>query len=119
MRIADSLLNKGEEVAFRELKAITNDNALRLFTKLRLSDVILKADTYLPPRAFDFYTRSHFDFVVANEDPKPLLAVEYDGSSHSEPRQQERDRIKDDCVRQPVWVYCESRQTMSKSYFAE
>lgn len=29
MRIADSLLNKAEEVAFRELEAIANDNALR------------------------------------------------------------------------------------------
>jgi hypothetical protein len=96
VRIADSLLNKSEEVAFRELEAITNDNALRLFAKPRLSDVILKDGTYLPPRTFDFYTRSHVDFVVTDENSKPILAVEYDGPSHSEPRQQERDRIKDE-----------------------
>src|ERR1700677_2745775 len=53
VRIADSLFNKSEEVAFRELEAITNDNALRLFAKPRLSDVILKDGTYLPPRTFD------------------------------------------------------------------
>jgi hypothetical protein len=96
VRIADSLLNKSEEVAFRELEAITNDNALRLFAKPRLSDVILKDGTYLPPRTFDFSTRSHVDFVVTDENSKPILAVEYDGPSHSEPRQQERDRIKDE-----------------------
>ena len=96
MRIADSLLNKSEEVAFRELEAITNDNALRLFANQRLSDVVLKEGTYLPSRAFDFYTRSHVDFVVTDENSKPVLAVEYDGPSHSEPRQRERDRIKDE-----------------------
>ena len=96
MRIADSLLNKSEEVAFRELEAITSDNALRLFANQRLPDVILKEGTYLPPRTFDFYTRSHVDFVVTDENSKPLLAVEYDGPSHSEPRQIERDKIKDE-----------------------
>ena len=72
VRIADSLLNKSEEVAFRELEAITNDNALRLFANQRLSDVILKDGTYLPQRAFDFYTRSHVDFVVTDENSKPI-----------------------------------------------
>jgi hypothetical protein len=78
------------------LEAITNDNALRLFANQRLSDVILKGGTYLPPRTFEFYSRSHVDFVVTDENSKPILAVEYDGPSHSEPRQQERDRIKDE-----------------------
>lgn len=96
MRIADSLLNKSEEIAFRELEAITNDNALRLFANQRLSDVILKEGTFLPQRAFDFYTRSHVDFVVTDENSKPILEVEYDGPSHSEPQQQERDKIKNE-----------------------
>jgi len=96
MRIADSLLNKSEEIAFRELEAIANDNALRLFAKPRLSDVILKEGTYLSQRTFDFYTRSHIDFVVTDQNSKPILVVEYDGPSHSELQQQERDHIKDD-----------------------
>jgi hypothetical protein len=95
MRIADALLNKAEEVAFRELEAITDDNALRLFAKPRLSDVIRKGKAYLPQRVFDFYTRSHVDFVVADADSKPLIVVEYDGPTHTQPKQQERDRIKD------------------------
>jgi len=95
MRIADALLNKAEEIAFRELEAITDDNALRLFTKPRLSDVIWKGHTHLSQRVFDFYTRSHADFVVSDADSKPLIVVEYDGPAHTQPTQQERDRIKD------------------------
>jgi hypothetical protein len=90
MHIAERLLNKSEEVVFRELEAITNDNALRVFANQRLSDVLLKGSTFLSPRIFDFYTRSHVDFVITDEASKPLLAIEYDGPSHSEPRQRER-----------------------------
>ncbi|WP_439580431.1 DUF2726 domain-containing protein [Elioraea sp.] len=94
MRVTDSLLNKAEEVAFRELDAIAKDNNLRLFAKPRLSDV-LKKDGFLPSDVFNFYTRSHVDFVVTDKNTKPLFIVEYDGPSHAESRQQERDQIKD------------------------
>lgn len=99
MRVADALLNKAEEVAFRELEAIVGDNALRLFAKPRLSDVILKDDTPLAPRVFDFYTRSHVDFVIASAESKPLIVVEYDGPFHADAVQRERDKMKDNlCI---------------------
>ena len=94
MRVAEKLLNKTEEVAFRELSSIAEENALRLFAKPRLSDVIVK-DELLAQADFDFYTRAHVDFVVTDQETKPLFIVEYDGLSHTDPVQQRRDNTKD------------------------
>ena len=94
MRVAEKLLNKSEEVAFRELNSIVQENALRLFAKSRLSDIILK-DESLSQSDFDFYTRAHVDFVVTDQDTKPLFIVEYDGPFHVDPVQQRRDSTKD------------------------
>lgn len=95
MKIADALLNKSEEMVLRELEAIADDNGLRVFAKPRLSDVILKGETKLSQREFDFYTRAHVDFVVTDETSKPVMIVEYDGPSHTDLKQAERDKIKD------------------------
>jgi hypothetical protein len=66
MKIVDSLLNRSEEVVFRELQSISQDNNLKVFAKPRLSDVISKGREFLTQREFDFYTRSHCDFVLTD-----------------------------------------------------
>lgn len=98
MRIAEKLLNKSEEVVFRELDAIARDNVFRLFSKPRLSDVIL-IDNPLSRADFDFYTRSHVDFVVTDEDTRPIYIIEYDGPFHVAPVQKRRDNTKDGLCR--------------------
>lgn len=100
MRVADRLLNHKEEVVFRELSEVTSDNNLRVFPKPRLSDVVEKGSTYLSQREFDFYTRSHCDFVITDSDYRPQMIVEYDGPLHADVKQQERDRIKNDLCKQ-------------------
>lgn len=100
MRVVPYLLNRSEGRVDRELHLIANDEGLRIFPKMRLSDVIDKEGTHLTQREFDFYTRSHFDFVISDAENRPLMAVEYDGPLHqTEPKQAERDRIKDDLCR--------------------
>lgn len=94
MRIVEKLLNNQEEIAFRELNSIVRENALRLFAKPRLSDVILK-DEMLQQAEFDFFTKAHVDFVVTDQETKPLLIIEYDGLFHASPLQQRRDMMKD------------------------
>jgi very-short-patch-repair endonuclease len=94
MRVAEKLLNKAEELAFRELNSIAEDNALRLFAKPRLSDVLLK-DESLSRVVFDFYTKAHVDFVVTDQATKPLFIVEYDGPFHTSAVQRQRDETKD------------------------
>ena len=84
----------------RELESIAEDNGMRILAKTRLRDVVQKDGTYLSTREFDFYTRSHFDFVIADNDWRPLMVVEYDGPVHEEDeKQQERDRIKNELCR--------------------
>jgi very-short-patch-repair endonuclease len=99
MKIVDSLLNRSEEVVFRELQSIVADNNLRAFPKPRLSDVIRKDGSFLTQREFDYYTRSHCDFVVTDANFHPLVVVEYDGPLHVDPKQQARDQIKNELCR--------------------
>src|SRR5262249_49483013 len=95
MKIADALLNKSEEIVWRELGTIADENGLRAFPKLRLSDVIVKGDTWLTQREFDLYTRAHVDFLLTDATAKPIMIIEYDGPSHADSKQTERDKIKD------------------------
>lgn len=99
MQIASSLLNRSEQIVFRELESVSADNNLRVFVKPRLSDVILKGKTILTRREFEFYARSHCDFLVTDSNLKPVMVVEYDGPFHADEKQKERDRIKNDLCR--------------------
>jgi hypothetical protein len=81
MRVRNRVLNISEEIVLKELSAISADNSLRIFPKLRLSDVIEK-DIYLEPEYFTYYTSSHFDFLVTDGAAKPFMAIEYDGPYH-------------------------------------
>lgn len=72
MKVVDSLPNRPEETVLNELEKIASDNALRVFAKMRLSDAIQKESTHLTNREFDFYTRSHCDFVVVDADTRPV-----------------------------------------------
>lgn len=100
MQIVDRLLNRSEQAAFRELERVAVDNGLRAFAKPRLSDVIQKSGAYLSQREFDYFTRSHCDFVVTDDAYRPLMVVEYDGPFHADAKQQERDRIKNGLLKQ-------------------
>jgi len=100
MTVVDSLLNRSEESVFNELQNIASDNGFRLFTKPHLSDVIKKGSAYLSSREFEFYTRSHCDFVLTDARAHPIIIVEYDGPLHkSDRKQQERDQIKNELCR--------------------
>lgn len=101
MKVVESLLNRSEETVLRELQKITSDNGMRVFVKPRLSDVIQKGRARLTNREFEFYTRSHCDFVLTDAQTQPLMIVEYDGPLHeSNATRQERDKIKNELCRQ-------------------
>lgn len=96
MKVVERLMNRSEEVVYRELTSIAVDNGLKVFSKTRLSDVLQTAGTRLPTRVFDYFTRSHCDFVVTDHEYHPVMAIEYDGPSHADPKQQELDKMKND-----------------------
>lgn len=94
MPLIDRFLNKSEEVVFQELSAIARDNRLRVFTKPRVADVIRIERDEMPPRHFSFHLKSHFDFLLTRADFSPFMVVEFDGPSHENQLQIERDTIK-------------------------
>lgn len=100
MKVVQRVINRSEEVVYRELDRIADDNGLRVLSKTRMSDVIDKGRTHLTQRAFDYFTRAHFDFVILDPEFQPLMVVEYDGPMHADARQMERDRIKNDLCRE-------------------
>ena len=100
MRVVDSLLNQSEKTVFHELEDVASDNGMKVFAKVRLSDVIQKENTHLSDREFEFYTRSHCDFVLTDAQARPIIIVEYDGPLHQlNAKQQDRDKIKNELCR--------------------
>lgn len=117
MRVVNSLLNRSEELVFNELQNIASDNDLRVFSKTRLSDVIQKDSTILTQREFDFFTRSHCDFVITDANFKPMMIVEYDGPFHVDEKQKERDKIKNElCKRAEMGILRIHDQHVTKLY---
>lgn len=100
MRIVDKLLNTKEQMVLQELQSITEDSGLKVFPTQRMAEVLKVEKPRLSDRVFDFYTRSHFDFVITDHELHPIMVVEYDGPFHANPIQQERDAIKNDLCKQ-------------------
>jgi hypothetical protein len=56
---------------------------------------VLRKEENLSEAAFSMFTRGHFDCVICSaDDNQPIFAVEFDGFGHDDPRQAERDRLK-------------------------
>lgn len=96
MHLVDKFLGPAEKITFDELSAIASDNALGVFAKTRVSDVLQKGSTRLTDEEFSMFTKAHFDFLIVEEESKPFMVVEYDGPNHSDPKQIRRDEIKNE-----------------------
>ncbi|MEM6560592.1 MAG: DUF2726 domain-containing protein [Planctomycetota bacterium] len=94
-RPARHLLSRGEQAFWKPL-FLAVKGKYRIFTKVRLADVV-----YIPrgPKSrsdFGKIKGYHVDFVLADPDTtRPLLAIELDDRTHHGKRQQERDAFKD------------------------
>ncbi|HHX8443444.1 TPA: DUF2726 domain-containing protein [Vibrio diabolicus] len=88
------LLNKYEEVTYDKLAHVCKERA-KVFTKVRLADVFPINNSGISKGEFSYCLKSHFDFVVVNDDYHPIFAVEYDGRQHrTESRQIKNDLLK-------------------------
>ncbi|MGF1717926.1 DUF2726 domain-containing protein [Photobacterium chitinilyticum] len=88
------LLNKYEEITYNKLSGVCNGRA-RVFAKVRLADVFPIKNSGITSEEFSYALKSHFDFLVFNENYEPLFAVEYDGKQHySDPTQVRNDLLK-------------------------
>lgn len=89
------LMHNRESYVDSILRRHLSKEGYRVVPKVRVGDVIIK-DTgdKLSQREFDYYTRSHFDFLVTKDD-LPIFAVEFDGVHHFvDDRTIENDVIK-------------------------
>ena len=94
------LLNQYEEVTYEALTRVCQSNGARVFPKVRLADVFALENSGVSPTHFSYGLRSHFDFLVTDEDYQPQFSVEFDGPLHeTSDAQRQRDFRKNDlCV---------------------
>lgn len=88
------LLDKYEEATHERLEAVCNSNGAKAFPKVRVADVLKIVGFGISEIEYSYALKAHFDFTVTDEDKNPLFAVEYDGQSHKDPKQIQRDKIK-------------------------
>jgi hypothetical protein len=84
------ILNRPEETTHERLRAVCVGWNARVYAKLRVADVLPVEGSGISDVEFAFALRSHFDFVVTDNDHTPLFAVEFDGPVHEEDAAQRR-----------------------------
>jgi hypothetical protein len=90
------LVNYEEELTNERLKDLAKQYGVHVYLKVRMADVLPIEKSGIADDAYRFALQSHFDFLIADTDIKPLFGVEYNGPSHVDPVQQKRDALKMD-----------------------
>lgn len=88
------LLNLPESVTDQRLREVCEDFDAKVYAKVRVADVLPIEHSGIDNDHYRYALQAHFDFVVSDSDDQPLFSVEFDGSSHSSPVVERRDRIK-------------------------
>jgi hypothetical protein len=90
------ILNRSERRAYQHLYTICASRSAKVYTKVRVADVLPIESSGLSGELFEFALQAHYDFVVTRADDHPLFAVELDGPTHDSSVQAERDAKKDE-----------------------
>lgn len=88
------LLSRKESCAYEGLvySGLTHD--LQIFPKVKMGDVVELRSSGLSDEEFNYATKAHFDFVVADGGFNPVLSIECDFLDKDEKRQQQAN-LKD------------------------
>ena len=78
------LLNRSEAFADERLRRVAETHGARVFVKPRVADVLPIERSGIASDHYSYALRAHFDFVIADEQHKPLFAVEFDGPLHAD-----------------------------------
>jgi hypothetical protein len=90
------ILNRSEKQTEEQLSPLAAENGARIFSKIRVADVLEIENSGISPEQYSYALKAHFDFLISDKrDDLPLFAVEFDGPSHKRPRQQRNDHLKD------------------------
>lgn len=93
------IITKREEPAYQELQDLADDFGYKIHVKVRLADAFTIDGSRIDTDLYSFSLKSHFDFLICNDDEMPIFAVEFDDSSHQRPKQQARDSKKNEICR--------------------
>jgi len=87
-------LNNYEKVTYEKLRAVADNAGAHVFSKVRLADLLPINNSGIPHAEFSFALKAHVDFLVTNSQQEPQFCVEFDGPTHQQREQIERDEIK-------------------------
>jgi len=90
---------RSEQTFFNTLTTITNNQAVTILAKVRLSDLVEDLPN-APPSQYNRYAQLHIDFLLIHPtNSAPILAIELDGPSHANPTQANRDLKKNELLK--------------------
>ncbi|MBF0520656.1 MAG: DUF2726 domain-containing protein [Nitrospirae bacterium] len=111
------LVNYPEEKTLNELERVSDRHELKVYTKIRVADVLPIENSGISDKQYSYALRAHFDFVVVNSDFKPIFVVEFDGPSHSNSQQVQKDCYKNElCKRFDCPILRINLNYVSKKY---
>jgi len=88
------VFDKREVMLFQELKKQMPDGYY-IFPKMRLADIMETTATGREFHGqFNRISKKHVDFLICNQNYKPVLAIELNGSSHQTARARKSDEFK-------------------------
>lgn len=89
------IVNFSEGVTVIKLRKVAHEYGAQVFAKVRIADALDITQSGLSKAEYSYALRAHFDFVVADRNSVPYFGVEFDGPSHDQPGQKEKDKRKD------------------------
>lgn len=96
------ILTDREYEFYRRLEPLADEYGLRIFTKVRLADLVEpkdRSDMSLWWECFNKIKAKHIDFALADCDTNIILLIELDDTTHSRADRQERDAFVDAVLR--------------------
>lgn len=95
----NSLLTNKEKSFYKTLKPIADKYGLTVFTKIRIADIVsIPRNTEI--KWFNYIKAKHIDFVLCDNETKPLILIEVDDRTHDRADRQERDEFVNQIFRQ-------------------
>lgn len=88
------ILTDNELNFYKQLKILTDKYNLIIFTKIRLADIINTNNI----SDFNKIKSKHIDFVICDNNTKPICFIELDDSTHNNYKNQKNDNIKNNIM---------------------
>lgn len=76
------VFNRGERAVYEAVQEIAGHHEASVFPKMRVADVLPIEGSGISNRYYTYALQAHFDFLVADDQGRPKLAIEFDGSGH-------------------------------------